>query len=141
MKLVTLDREKILKKFTDDTYGTVVSVNDEMFKFTNSTGPLFLKKVRLVDLFAGIPQSVVGIEFGDVVTEMPSEAPTIVSEGFPDSVLVDDTLGVHFTNWKRLVGIYDLPREEVDLGQTEDYMVVDARKSVLYSGCVVIKIQ
>lgn len=141
MKLVTIDREKILRKFSENTYGPVVNVNDEMFKFTGAEGPLYIKKVSLVALFAGIPQSVVGIEFGDVVTEMPAEAPEIVSEGFPDSVVALDTLGVHFTNWKRLVGIYDLGREEVDLGLTEDYMVVDARKSVLYSGCVVIKIQ
>lgn len=141
MKLVTIDREKILKKFTDNTYGSVVGVNEKLFKFTGGAVPLYIKKVRLADLFAGVPQSVVGVEFGDVVTDMPPEAPSIVSEGFPDSVVASDTLGVHFTNWKRLVGLYDLPREEVDLGQDGDYLVVDARKATLYTGYVIIKIQ
>lgn len=141
MKLVTLDREVILKKLTPNTYGTLVSVNDTMLKFNSSAGPIYLKKVSLVDLFAGIPQSVVDITFGDVVTEMPPEAPEIVSDGFPDSVVATDTLGVHFTNWKRLVGIYDLPREEVGLAQDGDYLVVDAHKATIYTGYVIIKIQ
>jgi hypothetical protein len=141
MRLETLSLKKIVGKFTDDLYGTVTPVNDKLFKFVNANGPLFIKKVDLGKLFDNTNQSVVDIEFGDCITEMPTGAPEIVSEGFPDSVPAMDTLGVHFTNWKRLVGLYDLPREEVDLCLMEGVMIIDARRAVLYSGIVSVFIE
>lgn len=141
MRLELLSKKKILEEFTDDLTGSLFDVNHTTFKYTVAAGPLYINKVDLTSLFNGIPQSVVGIEFGDVVQELALEAPEWVSESFPDSVPAMDTLGVHFCNWKRLAGLYDLSREEVELSQMEEFLIIEAKRAMLYRGLVAVKIQ
>ena len=141
MRIENLSKEKILRQYTADTNGTLYNVNENIFTFTNADQTFVIEKVDLGELFGDSCLDVSTLVPGEVIKGTSQEGSTIVSEGFPESVHTDDALGVHFCTWKRFMGIYDLGREEVDLNQFDNLLVIDASKATLYRGAVTVKIK
>jgi hypothetical protein len=134
-------------------FGLALELDANTFKYSvlgnEGTKGVIIDKVSLNDLFDGIPQDITGINF-DFVTgsvapgfdiDLAVEEPIIDDVPLEEPGAHDDALSVHFCNWKRLVGLNDLSRAEVDLGTADDYLYVEARKSTIYRGSVAIKIK
>jgi len=134
-------------------FGTVTPLSDEAFKYSLVGVPqeaLIVERVSLEELFRDIPQDITGITFSDVPEASQEVDTDIVMGRNPDteeSVVVPgyevgaDEYSVHFCNWKRLVGISDLPRSEVNLALLDDQLIIDAAYSTLYRGSVSVKVK
>jgi len=134
-------------------FGAGRSVSDTVFSYLELGGAgagLLVDKVDLGELFKGIPQDITGLTFGipeqvnlqplqDLIDNTTEEC--IVTGDAPPGVLGDD-VSILFYNWLRLVGLSDLSRFEVELGTSEGYLHVTARRdAVYYCGTVIIKYQ
>lgn len=136
-------------------FGAVGRVSDNVFKYALPGPPkevFLLERVSLAELFEGIPQSIVGIEKRDwwvgsegeigfclnlksTVEEMPFvDAPSVP---VPDT----DELGKYFLTWVEWIGLGGLKRNEVELSVMDDYLIVDAKNSPVFSGTVSVKIK
>ena len=134
-------------------FGLALELDSATFKYAvlgnEGTKGVIIDKVSLNDLFDGVPQDITGINFGSVIGSIapgfdidPSvEEPIIDDVPCEEPGPHDDEMTTHFCNWKRLVGLSDLSRAEVDLGTADDYLYVEARKSTIYRGSVAIKIK
>jgi hypothetical protein len=135
-------------------FGTVHPINDKSFKYAVSGDALnavLVERVDLGELFATIPQDITGFEFKDSLTTpdalneklsidlLTQEYPVIAQEA--DQLSPGDSLGLLFSQWKRVVGLNGLSLSEVDLSSFEDYMTIDARNAVLFKGTVQVKIK
>jgi hypothetical protein len=132
-------------------FGTGRSVSDDAFSYVEQGAVgagLIIEKVDLGELFKGIPQDISGLTFG-----MPEQADlqavdalvdgcveeSIVTLSAIDQTGAGDDLSILFFNWMRLVGLSDLTRFEVELGTSEGFLYVTARRATYYRGTVVIK--
>lgn len=135
-------------------FGATTAVNERAFKYAVTGDPsnaLMIERVSLNELFDNIPQDITGFTF---------ETPAVLVADVHEKLGVDfavqespvdmlafeeigpeDTLGELFLKWKRVVGLSDLKRSEVDLSSFEDYMFIDARNAVLFKGTVQVKIK
>lgn len=132
-------------------FGTGRSISDDVFSYVeNGTvgAGLMIEKVDLGELFKGIPQDISGLTFGmpegvnlqavdDLVDNRVEES--IIVLGGVDHTDVADNVSILFFNWLRLVGLSDLTRFEVELGTSEGYLYVTARRATYYRGTVAIK--
>lgn len=132
-------------------FGTGRSVSDDVFSYVEQGtvgAGLMIEKVDLGELFKGIPQDISGLTFGmpepvnlqpldDLVDSRVEES--IVVLGGVDQTGTADELSILFFNWLRLVGLSDLTRFEVELGISEGYLHVTARRATYYRGSVIIK--
>lgn len=132
-------------------FGAGRSVSEDMFSYVEqgSVGAgLIIEKADLGELFKGIPQDISGLTFGmpeqtnlqlvdDLVDGRVEES--IVTLSAIDRTGSGDDLSILFFNWMRLVGLSDLTRFEVELGTSEGYLYVTARRATYYRGTVVIK--
>ena len=136
-------------------FGDAQQLSAELFKYSvlgDATEALIIQRVSLTELFAGIPQDITGLEFKDSAVgdlgrlDAALNADAVIEEVIlnndePETAAVDDVLGVHFCNWKRLVGLRSLTRTEVALSTDGDYLTIDARDAVIYRGTVSVKFQ
>jgi hypothetical protein len=132
-------------------FGTGRSVSDDVFSYVENGAVgsgLMIKKVDLGELFKGIPQDISGLTFGvpEVVSLQsvddlvdPRVEESLVSPTGVDNTGTADEMSILFFNWLRLVGLSDLTRFEVELGTTEGYLHVTARRATYYRGTVIIK--
>jgi hypothetical protein len=132
-------------------FGTGRSISDHVFSYvapgTVGVG-LMIEKVDLGELFKGIPQDISGLIFGlpelvnlqslDELVDSRVEESIIVMDGIDQTGAADD-LSILFFNWLRLVGLSDLTRFEVELGTSDGYLHVTARRATYYRGTVIIK--
>lgn len=130
------------------------SIDDKTCKVFSAQDPedgILLEKVDLAELFRGIPQSITGLTFTDsdvvdlsaydtvVSVDLLLNAPKLDNQNYekvPDS----DYLGTLFCNWKRLVGITTLFRNEVTLSLLDDVLTIEANNSALFTGTLTVKI-
>jgi len=132
-------------------FGTGRSVSDNVFSYVEPGvvgAGLMIEKVDLGELFKGIPQDISGLTFGlpesvnlqsldELVDSRVEES--IITLSAIDQTGVADELSILFFNWLRLVGLSDLTRFEVELGTSEGYLHVTARRATYYRGTVIIK--
>lgn len=132
-------------------FGTGRSVSDNVFSYvehgTVGSG-LMIEKVDLGELFKGIPQDISGLTFGmpeegslqlvDELVDNRVEESLVVLDSIDRTGMQDD-MSILFYNWLRLVGLSDLTRFEVELGTSEGYLHVTARRATYYRGTVIIK--
>lgn len=135
-------------------FGVAHRVNDKTFKYADTGDVLnavLVERVDLGELFATIPQDITGFEFQDSPDapvelkanqsiDLMTQVYPVISET-PEPSRSDDTLALFFDQWKRVVGISDLNRYEVDLSSSGDYLIIDARNAVLFKGSVQVKIK
>jgi len=134
-------------------FGTGRSVSDNVFSYVEqgSAGAgLLIDKVDLGELFKGIPQDISGLTFGAPETANLQPIDDLVDSHVAESLVVldnvdyadaADEMSVLFFNWLRFVGLSDLTRFEVELGTSDGYLHVTARRATYYRGTVVIKYQ
>jgi hypothetical protein len=132
-------------------FGVGRSVSDDAFSYVEQGAVgagLIIEKVDLGELFKGIPQDISGLTFG-----MPEQADLQAVDALVDGCVEEsivtlsaidqtgggDDLSILFFNWMRLVGLSDLTRFEVELGTSEGFLYVTARRATYYRGTVVIK--
>jgi len=132
-------------------FGVGRSVSDNIFTYVEQGtvgAGLMIEKVDLGELFKGIPQDISGITFGE-----PEQGDLLPLEGLVDGCVEEpiitltdadqaepgDEVSQLFFNWMRLVGLSDLGRFEVELGTSDGYLYVTARRATYYRGTVAIK--
>ena len=145
--LSTISCERFNPKF-----GSVVSVNEELFKYVLSGPPkevFFIERISLNDLFEGNPQSIEDIAQRswsscdaeklntDLKLDLTIQESPVLEWELPPT----DQAGEWFHTWVQFVGLGGLPLGDVDLSTTEGWLHVDARRSSVFSGTVSIKVK
>lgn len=142
---------------TTDVNPTLVgyqSIDDKTCKVFSAQDPedgILLEKIDLAHLFRGIPQSIKGLSFApsDVVdltayeqevnVDLLLNAPKLDNQNY-ETVPDSDYLGQLFCNWKRLVGITTLFRNEVSLSVLDNVLLIEATTSALFTGSLSVQI-
>lgn len=134
-------------------FGTVTPLSEQAFKYALIGLPreaLIIERVSLEELFRDIPQDITGIVFNEAPEGSEANLDEVVGRDIAlQDPLVDysgyetgtDEYSILFCNWKRLVGLSDLPRNEVTLALLDDHLVIDATSSTLYRGSVSVKVK
>lgn len=135
-------------------FGSAHPVNDKSFKFAaagDALNAVLVERLDLGEFFDKIPQDITGFTFETSITGFETLSDKIkvdqLTQEYPvdnlsfDEAGPEDVLGVFFVQWKRVVGLSDLKRSEVELSSSDDYMTVDARNALLYKGSVQVKIK
>lgn len=133
-------------------FGNKVTINEDLFKYVLPGPPkevFVFERVSLNELFAGNPQSIVGIVRRDWFTPTPAEIVEALSVDLvtQDSPVVEleladtDELTKQFNTWAEYTGLGGLYRVDVDLSTTDGWLHVEATRSVVFKGSVSIKVQ
>lgn len=115
--MTVISKELIVKQFSEDKTGRVVSVNDSLFKYVTHTKVIVIKKVNLEELF-----NTQVIPAGKIYTDVD----------------VTDHNAV-FQAWATYFGIDDLPISDVVLSGGANIVNVEITKSSIYTGDLVLK--
>lgn len=154
-KTSIVDTVRVRRNLTqiESRFGQVRQVSADKFKFALIKDPavsILVERVDLGELLRDIPQDITKFTFDEPkdvdesVYELMAPANPFLAEPYllpyeAEALAPGDERGALFAKWKRLVGLRDLSRSEVELGVLGDYLIVDASNAAVYRGEIQIK--
>lgn len=154
-KTSIVDTVRVRRNLTliESRFGQARQVTEDKFKFSLIKDPsvsILVQRVDLGELLRDVPQDITKFTFGEppeadpavyklVAPTNPFLAEPWLTEYEPEAIATDDERGLLFAKWKRLVGLRDLSRAEVELHVLGDFLIVDATNAAVYRGEIHIK--
>lgn len=151
-RLITAGLSTISCERFNPKFGSVVQVNEDLFKYALPGPPkevFFVERVSLNALFDQIPQSIADVVQRDwsnydaeqLNTALGIDLATQESPVLEWDLPPAEETGKLFHTWIQFIGLSGLPLADVDLSTTEGWLHVDARRSAVFSGTVSIKVK